>query len=99
MCIRDSCELDWESLVSGDQTLVFYMGLIGLPIICQELVRHGMTESTPIALVQQGTTPNQKVYTGTLATMPDIIKDSEVKAPTLVIVGGVVSLHNKLAWK
>ncbi len=84
---NDTCELDWESLVSGEQTLVFYMGLIGLPIICQELVRHGLTERTPIALVQQGTTPNQKVYTGTLATMPDIIKDSEVKAPTLVIVG------------
>ncbi len=96
---NDTCELDWESLVSGDQTLVFYMGLIGLPIICQELVRHGLTERTPIALVQQGTTPNQKVYTGTLATMPDIIKDSEVKAPTLVIVGEVVSLHDKLAWK
>lgn len=96
---NDTCELDWESLVSGEQTLVFYMGLIGLPIICQELVRHGLTERTPIALVQQGTTPNQKVYTGTLATMPDIIKDSEVKAPTLVIVGEVVSLHDKLAWK
>ncbi len=96
---NDTCELDWESLVSGEQTLVFYMGLIGLPIICRELVRHGLTERTPIALVQQGTTPNQKVYTGTLATMPDIIKDSEVKAPTLVIVGEVVSLHDKLAWK
>jgi len=96
---NDTCELDWESLVSGEQTLVFYMGLIGLPIICQELVRHGLTERTPIALVQQGTTPNQKVYTGTLATMPDIIKHSEVKAPTLVIVGEVVSLHDKLAWK
>ncbi len=96
---NDTCELDWESLVSGEQTLVFYMGLIGLPIICQELVRHGLTERTPIALVQQGTTPNQKVYTGTLATMPEIIKDSEVKAPTLVIVGEVVSLHDKLAWK
>jgi len=96
---NDTCDLDWNSLVQGEQTLVFYMGLIGLPIICKELVSHGMPAEKPIALIQQGTTPNQKVYTGTLATMPDIIKANDVKAPTLIIVGDVVSLHDKLAWQ
>ena len=96
---NDTCDLDWESLVTGEQTLVFYMGLIGLPIICLQLINHGLPDTTPIALIQQGTTPNQKVYTGTLATMPDIIRDSGVKAPTLIIVGEVVSLHDKLKWQ
>ncbi|MDG2176152.1 MAG: siroheme synthase CysG [Gammaproteobacteria bacterium] len=96
---NDTCDLDWNSLVQGEQTLVFYMGLIGLPIICKELVNHGMASEKPIALIQQGTTPNQKVYTGTLATMPEIIANNEVRAPTLIIVGDVVSLHDKLSWK
>jgi len=96
---NDTCDLDWTSLVTGDQTLVFYMGLIGLPVICEELIRHGMPADKPIALVQQGTTPNQKVYTGTLETMPGIIASSDVKAPTLIIVGEVVSLHDKLHWQ
>jgi uroporphyrin-III C-methyltransferase / precorrin-2 dehydrogenase / sirohydrochlorin ferrochelatase len=96
---NDTCDLDWDSLAQGEQTLVFYMGLIGLPIICKELVGHGMSSEKPIALIQQGTTPNQKVYTGTLATMPDIVANSEVQAPTLIIVGDVVSLHDKLAWR
>ena len=96
---NNTCDLDWESLVQGEQTLVFYMGLVGLPVICQELIKHGMSSEKPIALIQQGTTPNQKVYTGTLTTMPDIITSNEVQAPTLIIVGDVVSLRKKLAWQ
>jgi len=78
---------------------VFYMGLISLPIICRELVAHGMSADKPIALIQQGTTPNQRIFTGTLATMPDIIARNEVQAPTLIIVGDVVQLHEKLKWQ
>lgn len=96
---NDTCDLDWSSLVQGEQTLVFYMGLIGLPIICKELIKHGMDKDKAIALIQQGTTPNQKVYTGTLTTMPDIIANNEVQAPTLIIVGDVVKLHDKLKWQ
>ena len=97
---NDTCDLNWKSLAEDDQqTLVFYMGLVSLPIICQELIKHGMPENKAIALIQQGTTPSQKVYTGTLATMPDIIARQEVRAPTLIIVGDVVSLHEKLAWQ
>lgn len=95
----DSCDLDWDHLVQKNQTVVFYMGLMGLPKICQQLIKHGRDKSTPIALIQQGTTPNQKVFTGTLETMPAIIEANDVKAPTLIIVGEVVSLHEKLAWK
>jgi len=95
----DTCDLNWPHLVEEGQTLVFYMGLISLPVICRELINHGMSADMPIALVQQGTTPNQKVYTGTLATMPALIASSEVQAPTLIIVGEVVRLHDQLKWQ
>ncbi len=90
--------LPWDDLVAPAQTLVFYMGLIGLPTICAELIRHGRAASTPAALVQQGTTRNQRVFTGTLADLPELVARHEVHAPTLVIVGEVVQLREKLAW-
>ena len=97
---NDTCDLDWKKLAEeAEQTLVFYMGLVSLPIICQELINHGMASDKPIALIQQGTTPSQKVFVGTLATLPDIIASQEVQAPTLIIVGDVVRLHDKLAWQ
>ena len=97
---NDTCDLDWKNLAEeAEQTLVFYMGLVSLPIICQELINHGMASDKPIALIQQGTTPLQKVFVGTLATLPDIIASQEVQAPTLIIVGDVVRLHDKLAWQ
>ena len=90
--------LPWHDLVAPAQTLVFYMGLVGLPTICAELIRHGRAASTPAALVQQGTTRNQRVFTGTLADLPQLVAQHEVHAPTLVIVGEVVQLRDKLAW-
>ena len=93
-----SSNLPWHDLVAPAQTLVFYMGLVGLPTICAELIRHGRAASTPAALVQQGTTRNQRVFTGTLADLPDLVGRHEVHAPTLVIVGEVVQLREKLAW-
>jgi len=90
--------LPWDDLVAPAQTLVFYMSLVGLPTICAELIRHGRAASTPAALVQQGTTRNQRVFTGTLANLPELVAQHEVHAPTLVIVGEVVQLREKLAW-
>ncbi|WJN57152.1 siroheme synthase CysG [Pseudomonas sp. SO81] len=93
-----STDLPWADLVAPGQTLVFYMGLVGLPSICQELIAHGRAADTPAALVQQGTTQNQRVFTGTLANLPQLVAEHEVHAPTLVIVGEVVTLREKLAW-
>lgn len=96
---NNQCDLNWKSLVQGDQTVVIYMGLISLPYICEQLIKYGRSSKTPIALIQQGTTPKQKIYTGTLQTLPEIIKANDVQAPTLIIVGEVVDLHDKLAWQ
>ncbi len=93
-----STDLPWNDLVAPGQTLVFYMGLVGLPVICEELVRHGRSADTPAALIQQGTTEHQRVFTGTLANLPKLVAEHEVHAPTLVIVGEVVTLRDKLAW-
>ena len=90
--------LDWEQLARPKQTVVVYMGLHGLGTLCSELIKHDMPDTTPIALVQQGTTPNQRVITGTLATLPEIAQREKPQAPTLIIVGGVVTLREKLAW-
>ncbi len=90
--------LNWPALAQPNQTVVFYMGLKGLSVICSTLMEHGMPAETPIALVQQATTPRQRVFTGTLGDMPERIANEEVKAPTLIIVGNVVKLHDKLKW-
>ncbi|MBI4808850.1 MAG: uroporphyrinogen-III C-methyltransferase [Nitrosomonadales bacterium] len=90
--------LDWAALARPKQTVVVYMGLHGLDHLCAKLVEHGMPDSTPIAIVQQGTTPNQRVITGTLKTLPGIAEREKPQAPTLIIVGGVVTLREKLAW-
>ena len=90
--------LDWDALARPKQTVVFYMGLHGLSMLCAKLIEHGLPGTTPIALVQQGTTQNQRVVTGTLATLPQDAQVATLKPPTLIIVGGVVALRGKLAW-
>lgn len=93
-----SMNLNWKGLAQPNQTIVFYMGLKGLPVICEKLMEHGLPADLPIALVQQATTPRQRVFTGTLGDMPERIASEEVKPPTLIIVGNVVKLHDKLNW-
>ncbi len=93
-----SMDLDWDMLCRPRQTIVIYMGLKGLLTLCDEMKKHGMPGDTPAAIVQQGTTLNQKTVTGTLDTLPALAARAELKPPTLIIVGSVVSLHEKLNW-
>ncbi len=93
-----SMNLDWDALARPKQTVVVYMGLHGLDMLCGELVKHGLPDTTPIAIVQQGTTQNQRVVTGTLVTLPTIAAIEKLQAPTLIIIGGVVTLREKLQW-
>lgn len=93
-----SMDLNWKGLAQPNQTIVFYMGLKGLPVICEKLIEHGLPADLPIALVQQATTPRQRIFTGTLAGMAEQISHEEIKPPTLIIVGNVVKLHDKLSW-
>ncbi len=90
--------LDWDVLVRPKQTVVVYMGLHGLDRLCAELIKHGLPNTTPIAIVQQGTTQNQRVVMGTLETLPGMAVIEKLQAPTLIIIGGVVTLREKLKW-
>ncbi len=91
-------DLNWEMLAHQHQTIVFYMGLHGIEIICGKLKEHGLNSATPAAMITQGTTPNQRVFIGNLNTLPELVARNAVSAPTLIIVGEVVSLHEKLRW-
>jgi uroporphyrin-III C-methyltransferase / precorrin-2 dehydrogenase / sirohydrochlorin ferrochelatase len=93
-----SVDLDWAAMVRPKQTLVIYMGLIGLESICQKLIENGMAASMPIAIVQQGTTQRQRVVIGHLDNMPEKVKLAQLKAPCLIIIGEVVLLREKLNW-
>jgi uroporphyrin-III C-methyltransferase/precorrin-2 dehydrogenase/sirohydrochlorin ferrochelatase len=90
--------LDWEHLAQANQTVVFYMGLRGMPIISKELIDRGVSPDMPVALVQQGTTEKQRVITGTLSNIQELIEREQPKPPTLIIVGEVVNLQEKLSW-
>jgi len=95
---NEQLNLDWPQLVTPGQTLVFYMGLNSLETISAQLVAHGMDPGTPAALVEKGTSPGQRVMVGTILTLPEVVRASGARAPTLIIVGGVVSLRGKLDW-
>ncbi len=93
-----SSDLNWEMLSHKNQTVVFYMGLKNVQMICDELKKHGRKASTPAALIEKGTTPDQRVFIGDLDTLADLVLQNNVKAPTLIVVGEVVELHKKLHW-
>ncbi|WP_417509495.1 siroheme synthase CysG [Methylophaga sp.] len=90
--------LNWPVLVKPRQTVVVYMGLAGLPQLSQQLQQHGMSADMPAALVQQGTTENQKVWLSTIAELPRLAEREKPIAPTLLIIGEVTKLHDKLSW-
>jgi uroporphyrin-III C-methyltransferase/precorrin-2 dehydrogenase/sirohydrochlorin ferrochelatase len=97
--LRDgTIDLDWDALARPRQTVVIYMGFANLPALCAALVAHGMAPSVPAAIVQQGTTPDQKVVTGTLESLPELARAAGLTPPTLIIVGEVVRLRDRLSW-
>lgn len=89
-------DLDWQALSRPRQTLVIYMGIGTLPIICQQLQAHGLAADTPAALVERASLPNQRCITGTLAQLPQLAQEHGIQAPALIIIGHVVSLHAQL---
>lgn len=83
-------ELAWEKIALRGQTVVIYMGLNMLPFLCEKLHEHGLPQDWPAALVEHGTTVQQRVFEGTLATLPTLAATHKVTSPTLVIIGEVV---------
>ena len=90
--------LPWDEFVIDQQTIVFYMALSGANYICQKLMEYGMDKDMPIAIIEKGTMPEQKVYISSLTKLPDLLATEDIHAPTLMIVGEVVKLNEKLNW-
>lgn len=93
-----SLNLSWETLIQPRQTVVFYMGLHGIDLICAKLIEHGLSPTTPAALVERGTMPDQRVHLATVATLPRRVVEADINPPSLMIVGEVIRLHSELAW-
>ena len=93
-----SCDLDWAALARPRQTVVIYMGLGALVEICKQLIAHGLRPDTPAAVVQQGTTLEQRVVSATLADLNACVVEAGLRSPCLIIVGEVVRLRDELAW-
>ena len=91
-------EPDWRALAMPGATAVFYMGLARLDHIVERLLEHGAEPVRPAGIIAQGTTPNQRVITATLATIRDVSSGANLESPALLIVGEVVALHSTLAW-
>ena len=91
-------DLPWDELIVDQQTIVFYMALSGANYICEKLMEHGMNKDMPIAIIEKGTMPEQKVYISSLTELPDLLAKEDIHAPTLMIVGEVVKLNEKLNW-
>jgi len=90
--------LDWEKLSTSMGTLVFYMGMANLENICEQLVAHGRSPETPVAVVRWATTPRQETLTGTLATIVSKVRGEGFKPPALIFIGEVVGLRESLRW-
>jgi len=93
-----SIDLDWVAMSRPNQTVVIYMGLVGLKEICEKLIAHGVSASMPAAVVQQGTTQKQKVVAATLADLAEKVLAADMKPPSLTIIGEVVKLRETLNW-
>jgi|TARA_R100001244_G_scaffold29260_1_gene28575 uroporphyrin-III C-methyltransferase/precorrin-2 dehydrogenase/sirohydrochlorin ferrochelatase len=97
-CKKDGQELDWQSLAKANQTLAIYMGVIKSPHIQGELLKHGRKADTPVAIIENGTRKNQRVVTGQLGELADLIERNSIISPALLIIGEVAALHSQLAW-
>ena len=91
-------DLDWAAMARPQQTVVIYMGLVGLEQICQQLITHGVAPDMPAAVIQQGTTQHQRVVSANLSDLASQVAAAKMKAPCLTIIGQVVQLREKLNW-
>jgi len=93
-----SIDLDWEALARPGQTVVIYMGFANLEPLCREFIARGRSPELPAAIVQQATTQGHRAVVGTLGTLPALAANAKLEPPTLIIVGEVVRLTERLGW-
>ena len=94
----DHLDLDWPALVRPKQTLVVYMGLDSLSMLTDKLITHGADPKTPAAVVDNGTRSQQQVITASLEDIACRVIDENLPGPSIIIVGTVVTLRERLSW-
>src|SRR5690606_30077389 len=97
-CRPDGSEPDWHSMSKAKQTLVIYMGLIKAGHIQQQLLAAGRSGDTPVAIIENGTRPEQRIVSGTLQQLADLVTQHQVSSPALLVIGEVVALQHDLHW-
>jgi len=95
---KPHAQIDWQRVADPDATAVFLMGLAELPNICARLIAHGLAPSAPIAVIENGTLPHQRTVTGTLATIAASVTAARLAGPSLIVVGEVVRLRDRVGW-
>lgn len=90
--------IHWKGLAESVDTLAIYMGVGNLPYITEQLLKYKRNPQTPVALIEWGTTEHQKTITGTLETIVEIAKKEEIQNPSMILVGEVVKMREKIAW-
>ncbi|OLS40390.1 uroporphyrinogen-III C-methyltransferase [Bacillus sp. MRMR6] len=91
-----STDINWKGLATAVDTLVIYMGISNLAYICQELISNGKHPDTPVGIIQQGTTNEQRTVSGTLSTIVTIVEKEGVSNPAMIVIGEVVRFREKL---
>lgn len=95
---KEKSDIHWDKLATGVQTLVFLMGVKNIPLIMTKLMENGRDGATPVAVINNGTYPAQRSVTGTIATIAGIVEREGITPPSIVVVGDVVSLKDRLDW-
>jgi len=95
---KSTSRIDWKSLAKGIGTIVFLMGVKNLPTIVDRLIHCGRQPETPVALVRWGTTAKQVTVAGTLADIVEKVKAADLKPPSVIVVGNVVTLRQSMNW-
>jgi siroheme synthase len=95
---KEQSSIRWDKIATAVDTIAFYLGMKNLPLICEQLVRHGRDPQTPVAIVQWGTMPEQRTVAGTLETIVSVAAEAEIENPAIIVVGDVVNLRESIRW-
>jgi uroporphyrin-III C-methyltransferase len=98
LATEGSLELDWDGLADPETTLVVYMGLTNLAVICEQLISHGLAPDTPAAAINQGTRPQQRTVHAVLKDLADAVEHAHLVGATLLVIGKVAGLAQDLEW-
>ena len=91
--------VDWKRLAKAVDTIVIMMGLSRLDIISKKLISGGLSKNTPVAVIQNGTTDEHRMIKGTLSNISKKISEAKIKPPSIIVVGKVVNLSDKIGWR